>query len=235
MQATIYVTNEAYQTAQAVKDLDYYDRVNLCDEIPDFEKRPGYHFKNANKIKLAVLPEDAIVAIEADAIDFLSVSMPANLRGCIFDGAPELPAGYADIVTYWSGESINTSTSGAAYFQCPLNEYMVDLGPDPIDAPIVNDRLLSEGIVVAITGISALLHDLSPESYIGVKFPIDPGMVGLEPDDFRSTKAYADNAEHCEQYDQVYLKVSDILASPDRERVYIDLLFNELIDYGYWY
>ena len=47
MPATIYVTAEAYATAQAIKDLDYYDRLNLSEEMPDFDKRPGYHLKNA--------------------------------------------------------------------------------------------------------------------------------------------------------------------------------------------
>ena len=151
MQANIYVTTEAYQTAQHIKDLDYYDRINLCDDAPDFDKRPGYHLKNANVLKLVVLPEDAMV-IDPSAIGrAFSVSAPTNLRGCIFEGAPNLPEGYADIVAYWSGASISLNTSGAAYFQCSLNEYMVDLGPDPLEEPIVNDRLLSEGIVFLIS------------------------------------------------------------------------------------
>lgn len=234
-QAAIYVTSEAFQTANAIKDLDHYDRVNLCEDEPDLEMRSGYHFKNANKIKLAVLPDGASIVTLADLPgSSVSVTMPSNLRGCIFEGAPDLPASYADIVGYWSGESINTNSSGAAYFQCPLNEYMVDLGPDPLE-PIVNDRLLSEGVVVAITGLSSLMHQLSPDSYIEVRFPIDPAMLGLEPDAFCSTKPYGEGPGRGEQHDQVYLKVADILASPDSDRVYIDLLFNELIDYGYWY
>lgn len=235
MQATIYVTNEAYQTAQTIKDLDYYDRLNLSDETPDFDKRPGYHLKNANTLKLAVLPEDAIV-IDLCAMGHpLSMSAPANLRGCIFEGAPNLPAGYTDIIAYWSGASINLSSSGAAYFQCPLNEYMVDLGPDPVSEPVVNDRLLSEGIVMFISGVSKLIEGLSADSYIEVKFPVDPAMLGVEVDDFRSLKDYVMENAQGPHFDQVFLKASDILQSPDPDRIYVELLRNELIDYGYWY
>jgi len=235
MQANIYVTTEAYQTAQHIKDLDYYDRQNLCDEVPGFDKRPGYHLKNANVLKLAVLPDDAMVIDPASIGRALSVSAPANLRGCIFEGAPNLPEGYADTIAFWSGASINLATSGAAYFQCSLNEYMVDLGPDPVFEPVVNDRLLSEGIVILISGVSALLTGLSPDAYIELKFPIDPAMLGIEPDDFRSMKDYVIEDSNAERFDKVFLKVSDVLASPDPDRIYIELLRNELIDYGYWY
>ncbi|KQV51894.1 hypothetical protein [Duganella sp. Root336D2] len=235
MPATIYVTTEAYETAQATKDLDYYDRLNLSEGTPDFDKRPGYHLKNANVLQLVVLPEGAIVIDQSTIGRPLSMSAPANLRGCIFEGAPNLPEGYADIIAYWSGASINLNTSGAAYFQCALNEYMVDLGPDPLEEPIVNDRLLSEGIVFLISGVSALAEGFPADCYIEVKFPIDAAMLGVEPEDFRSTKDYAVVANENAQFDKVYLKVADILASPDPDRIYIELLRNELIDYGYWY
>lgn len=232
MQATIYVTTEAYQTTQIIKDLDYYDRTNLCDELPDLANRPGYHLKNANKLKLAILPINANIIQCLNHMDSPQVSMPANLRGCIFERAPDLPPGYADIVGYWSGKTVNTNTSGAVYFQCQLNAYMVDLGTDPVDEPVINDLLLSEGIVVAILGFAAMLPRLSPEDFIEIRFPLDLAMLGVEPDDFRSVEDYGMSAEYG---DRVFLKVADILASPDRDRVYIDLLCNELIDYGYWY
>lgn len=235
MPATIYVTTEAYEIAQAIKDLDYYDRLNLSEETPDFDKRPGYHLKNANVLQLAVLPEDAKV-IDPSAIGRpLSMSAPANLRGCIFEGAPNLPEGYADIIAYWSGASINLNTSGAAYFQCALNEYMVDLGPDPVFEPVVNDRLLSEGIVLAISGVSKMTDGLSPDAYIEIRFPVDPAMLGVEIDDFRSIKDYSVENTKGQHHDKVYLKIADILQSPDPDRIYIELLRNEMIDYGYWY
>jgi hypothetical protein len=232
MHATIYVTKEAYETAQAIKDLDYYDRAELCDALPDLPNRPGYHLKNANKLKLAPLPEDANIALRLSHKDTEQVFMPANLRGCIFERAPNLPPGYADIVTYWSGETVNLSTSGAVYFQCQLNEYMVDLGADPVLGPVVNDRLLSEGVVVAVIGLAEKLPGLTSEDFIELTFPVDPDMLGVEDDTFRSPKEYGVRAD---RYERVFLKVADILASPDCDRVYIDLICNELLDYGYWY
>lgn len=239
MQATIFVTPEAFATAMMIKDLGHNDRTNLYDEIPDLVEKSGYHFKNANKLKLAPLPPNAQVAFVVAAAGVGSVgcvesvvTTPENLRGCIFEQAPNLPPGYADIVTYWSGDTVNASTSGAAYFQCSLNEYMVDLGQDAVNAPVINDRLLSEGVVVAVTGLASLLPGLSPAAFIEVRVPIDLDMLGIEPDSFMSTAPYGTRAVGS---DQVFLLVADILASPDSNRVYIDLLTNELIDYGYWY
>ncbi len=237
MQATIYVTPAAYATAQTIKDLDYFDRTSLCDEIPGFENRQGYHFKNANKLRLAPLPDNSNVAMSlshghVSPPDSPKVGMPAHLRGCIFEQAPNLPKDYAEIVTYWSGETVNSSTSGAVYFQCPLNEYMVDLGADPVEGPVVNDRLLSEGVVVQITGLAPTIQHLSPEDFIEIVFPVDLDMLGVEPDGFRSAGQYGAMTDLMER---VYLKVQDILNSPDQDRVFIDLLCNELIDYGYWY
>jgi hypothetical protein len=226
-QATIYVTQEAYDTAMKIKDLDYFDRAKLCDEFPGFENHPGYHLKNANKLKIAVLPIDASVAA------FLpTISLPTNLRGCIFEQAANLPDDYAEVVSYWSGPTVNTNTSGAVYFQNQQNEYMVNLGSDPVRAPVVMDRLLSEGQVVEVTGIAAIVKGLTPEDFIEVRFPVDPSMLGNDVEGFQSVRKYG---ACCVAWEQVYLKVADILASPDHDRIYIDLLCNELIDYGYWY
>ncbi len=265
MQATIYVTAAAFQTAHAIKDLTHHERLDLGDEVPDLVASPGYHMKNANKLKLVALPEELANVLDAlDALDGTTeattgvrivefvgssatlenfgvrvvgcgesiVTMPANLRGCIFEGAPNLPDKYSEIVRYWSGDTMNVSTSGAAYFQCSLNEYMVDLGPDPVDAPVINDRLLSEGIVVAVCGLADRLVGVSSDAYVEIRFPIDPDMLGNEPDAFRSKGDYGRSSKGS---DRVFLKVADILASPDPDHIYIDLLRNELIDYGYWY
>lgn len=231
-QATIYVTQEAYDTAMMIKDLDHHDRANLSDELPDLANQPGYHLKNANKLKLEVLPDDAKIVLCLNHINAPQVLMPSNLRGCIFEMAPDLPEGYADIVAYWSGPTINSNTSGAVYFQNQQNEYMVDLGADPVAAPVINDRLLSEGVVIAISGFDQFLTGLLPEDFVEISFPIDVAMLGIEPDDFRSTGEYS---AACEYTGQVFLKVADILTSPNPDRIYIDLLCNELIDYGYWY
>lgn len=239
MQATIYVTEEAFRTAQAIRDLDNYDRSNLCDEEPDLTTRAGYHLKNANKLNLAVLPSTANVAYcigPAAATEFgiesPQVSVPANLRGCIFERAPDLPPNYADIVMYWSGDTLNANTSGAVYYQCPLNSYMVDLGPDAVMAPAINDRLLSEGVVVAVNNLSEVLSTLSPGDFIKLLVPVDANMLSSEPEAFQSNAEYGLAGD---RFEWVFLKVADVLASPDPDRIYIDLLCNELLDYGYWY
>nr|WP_217346328.1 hypothetical protein [Noviherbaspirillum sp. L7-7A]MBV0880735.1 hypothetical protein [Noviherbaspirillum sp. L7-7A] len=245
MQARIYATQDALETAEAIKDLDYHSRMLLTDdEAADPSTKPGYYLKNANKLKLALLPADARVGIclsPEDPITFRRhVSMPANLRGCIFEKAPHLPPRYADIVTYWSGEPINANASGAVYFQNPLNEYMVDLAAisDADDdlavlaaAPV--DRLLSEGIVVCISGVEDLISDLSLRHFIEVRIPVSQDMLGVEPDDFRSDKAYDLSAE--QQCERIFISVADIICSPDRDRIYIDLIRHELFDYGFFY
>lgn len=230
MQATIFLMPDAFATSQILKDLDHNERAELCDEDPDFALQPGYHLKNANKLRVARIPAQASVGFVG--CDGSAVTFPVDLRGCIFEGAPSLPCSYAQIVQFWSGEAINAGTSGAVYYQCPENEYMVDLGPDPVYGPVINDRLLSEGIVVAITGLAGSLTDISPDSFVEVTVPLDEEMLGIEPDAFRSRDDYDSTQKRT---DQIFLKVSDILASPDPDRIYIDLLCNELIDYGYWY
>lgn len=246
MQATIYVTEEALATANAIKDLDYYERMSLSeDEENDLSRRPGYYLKNANQLKIAVLSPNAVIARRLTPEDPVTyhrhVSMPTHLRGCLFEKAPNLPAGYAEIVTYWSGSPLNTNTSGAAYFQNPQNEYMVDMTPLDMayvgekaeEASVLIDSLLSEGVVVSIRGVSSLVSDLSPDHFIEVSVPVDDSMLGIEPDDFLSEKTYLPGPN--EQYERIYLKVAHILAAPSRDRIYIDLIRHELIDYGYWY
>lgn len=242
MQATIYVTQEAMDTAIAIKDLPYYD-LTSDDETNDLSQKEGFWLKNANKLKLAVLPVNAHVALclTPDEPDVYQrhVSMPANLRGCIFEKAPHLPAGYAGIVTYWSGETVNTNDSGAVHYQCPLNEYMVNLtattseGDDADTVPGAIDSLLSEGVVVCLTGVEHLIADLSIHNFIEIKLPVDQSMLGIEPDDFRSRKEY--DTSPCQQYERIFLSVADIMRSPDRDRVFIDVLTHVGISYGYFY
>jgi hypothetical protein len=95
MQATLFISAEAMTTVNAIKDLDYYDRVSLSDEPEtDLTTAPGY-FLNTNALHLAELPAGAEVAIHLTPADQATyrqhVSMPANLRGVIFSGAPNLP------------------------------------------------------------------------------------------------------------------------------------------------
>ena len=230
MHATIFLTDEAFSTSQIIKDLDHNDRAQLCDEEPDFALRPGYHLKNASKLRVDPVPSGAGVRC-VECVES-AVSFPENLRGCIFEGAPNLPPEYAEIVQYWSGPAVNATSAGAVYYQNPLNEYMVDLGPDAVYGPVVTDRLLSEGIVVAITGLRTMVAEMAVEDFVELHVPLDEEMLGIEPDAFRSSSGYN---THQQRFEKIFLKVSDILASPDLDHIYIDLLCNELIDYGYWY
>lgn len=242
MQATIYVTQEAMATAIAIQDMDCHTRVSMSDNVDtDMSTLPGYHLKNASKLNLAILPSNAHVALTlsptSPAPFARVVSMPANLRGCIFEKAPNLPQQYAEIVTFWSGEPVNANDSRAVHFQSPLNEYLVELRPtsgetDEDGETVAVDRLLSEGVVVSVTGTAALIDGLLPEDFVEIVMPIDQSMVGIEPDDFRSAKAYMltdGPAEH------IFVTVADIRRSPNPNHILIDAIRHELLDYGYWY
>ncbi len=234
MSAIIYVTEAAFATLQRIKDLDYYDRSLLIEEEPALAEAPGFYFKNAKKMNFAPLPSEAGIAVVITPDSNLGVrlSFPTELRGCIFEKAPYLPEGYSDIVTYWSGETFNPNTSGAVYFQAKLNEYCVALGSDASSDPIINDQLLSEGVVVCITGLSPLIEGLPRESFIQISVPLDTSMLGIEQGNFLSSKEYD---IHSDQEDTIFLKVADVLDSPNPDCIYIDLLRHELLDYGYWY
>ncbi|OWY34645.1 hypothetical protein [Herbaspirillum aquaticum] len=242
MQATIYVSEEAMATAIAIKDLSHYDRITLSDDPnTDLSQSPGYFLKNANKLKLATLPTNhrVIASLAPGRADNIAdVSMPVHLRGCIFERAPNLPPQYAQIMTYWSGEAVNLDDSRAVHFQSPLNEYMVELRPaqgrveDAYSEMAACDRLLSEGIVVAITGLMQLCNSALPTDFIEIVLPVDLDIAGIEPDAFRSSRSY--NVDD-EQLEKVYLRIVDIMRSPNPDAIYIDLIRNELIDYGYVY
>lgn len=239
MQATIYISNDAMATAVAIKDLDYYTRVSLADDpSTDLSNQSGYYLKNADKIKLAELPATAHVALRLHIAHqrqaSFEISMPTNLRGCIFENAPNLPDRYADIITYWSGSPLNAGDHRAVFFQNPQNEYLVELRGEIGDEDCTSaDRLLSEGIVASIKGVAIMIEHLAPEDFIEVEIPIDASMVGLENDGFRSSSQYNPSKTGRHQY--IYLKVSDIQRSPEPDHIMIDLLRYELLDYGYWY
>lgn len=242
MQATIYVTKEAMDTATAIKDMDYYTRVSMFDNgEADMSNLPGYYLKNASKLNLEILPANANVALtlspNSPAPFARVVSMPAELRGCIFEKAPKLPERYAEIVTFWSGEPINVNDTRAVHFQSQLNEYLVELRPasgaNEKGEVVAVDRLLSEGIVVSVTGTAALIDGLPPDDFVEIVMPIDRAMVGIEPDDFQSTKAYQLAEDEC--VERIFIAVADIRRSPNPNHILIDAIRNELLDYGYWY
>jgi hypothetical protein len=245
-QATIYVTAEALAVARAIQDLNYYERVSLQDqEETDLSSREGYYLKNASRMRLAALPENAHVARRLGPEEHENylryVSFPANLRGCLFEKAPHIPEDYAEIVTYWSGLPTNTNVSGAAYFQNPQNEYMVDLTPlesaetndEEASAAQEIDKLLSEGVVVCVSDVGNLIVGLSADDFIEVRIPVVPEMVGNEQDQFLSMRDYW--LGPMPQYERIFLLVADIRRSPDANQIFVDVIRMELIDYGFYY
>lgn len=184
MTLTIYTTNEAMKTVLAIKDLDYYDRCCLADsEETDLTRKPGYYLKTTHERCPAPLPENAVLiaSIRASDADYSKrVSFPENLRGCIFENAPELSPRYKEIIEYWSGEPLNTNVGGAVYYQNPLNAYTIDLSPLEAAHEAGNyngnvttmDTLLSEGIVIHIVGLGRMLGSASADGFVKVEIPL---------------------------------------------------------------
>ncbi|RYG88912.1 MAG: hypothetical protein EON58_19670, partial [Alphaproteobacteria bacterium] len=181
MSATIYITLQAMETAAVLHGLDYYDRCSLTDEgAVDWTAEEGYYLKNADELKVAALPENASIALRLHPESWEEyarhVSMPANLRGCLFEKAPFLPDDYASIVRYWSGLPVNANVSGAVYYQNPHNAYLVDLSAldelERYDRGQIStadvDALLSEGVVISISGLGSLLKQVPRDQYVEI-------------------------------------------------------------------
>lgn len=246
MSATIYITPQAMETATALRGLDYYDRCSLSDEgAVDWTAKEGYYLKNADELNVAALPKDALIALrlhpESREEYAQHVSLPANLRGCLFEKAPFLPDDYASIVRYWSGLPVNANVSGAVYYQNPHNAYLVDLSAldewERYDRGQTStadvDALLSEGVVISINGLGSLLKHVLGDQYIEIVIPVDESMLGLDNGSFWTDSEYdLGSKERCER---LFLKVGDIHRSPNPDQVYIDALRYEQLDYGYHY
>lgn len=245
MHATIYISKEAMTTVNAIKDLDYYDRVSLSDyEATDFTSSPGY-FLNTNALDLAELPADADVAIQitpADAATYNRyASIPANLRGVIFSGSPNLPNDYAKKLAYWSPLAPTVFHRGAVYHQNVLNAYCVCLtGTDEKGGIVADDGaesaadvLLSDGVVIVVAGLAARTAKLDPGQYVAVTIPIDAAMLGIELEGFMSELEYT--ADPAQQTETLFLRAADILASPDADHIIISALRSDLSGYGYTY
>lgn len=245
MQVSIYISTEAMATVNAIINLDYYDRVSLSDDpATDLSTSPGYYL-NTNALHLAKLPIDAEIAIDltpASPAPFLRhVSIPANLRGPIFSGAPNLPSGFAEKIAHWSPLTPTAHHRGAVYYQNVLNAYCVKLtdNDEDCDAPAgdgssgASDSLLSDGIVVIVTGLASKIIDIAPHKYIAITVPINTAMLGIELEGYRSASEYL--TEPVQQTETLYLRIADILASPDANEIIISAIRNELADYGYTY
>jgi hypothetical protein len=245
MTATIYVSKEALATANQIKDLDYYDRLTLVDDQPDVRARPGYYLKNANSLPVAELPSDVKIAVRItpdNPVQFSRhVTFPSELRGCVFAKAPHLPKpNYAEIISYWSGKTVNAKDGGAVYFQNPLNECLVVISgtdgsaasSDPTEHREMDD-LLSEGVVVAIVDLGALVASQPLGHFIEIALPVDEALLSNEPGSSDVSRPY--DAGALKQKEHIYLRVLDVLRSPDPDYIAIDVLRGELLDYGYWY
>lgn len=249
MQATLYVTEDILSVANALKDLDYAERMQLEDDSSSgLPISAGYHLKNANKLRLDVLPSDAVVVrrITPDLPEVYRrhFSAPTNLRGVIYEHAPHIHRQYRDIVSFWSGEPINAGSASPVFHQNKLNEYMVDLsalneandaGDDEAIVTAVGaiDKLVSEGVVICVSDVEELISDLSLHYFIEIAVPVNHDMLSIESDDFQSEKYYESGPD--QQYLHVWLKVADIIRSPDRNCIFIDLIQHSMISYGYFY
>jgi hypothetical protein len=169
------------------------------------------------------------------------VSFPTELRGCIFERAKHLPTpDYPSIVAWWSGTPFNSNSDCAAYYQCPAQRYEVNLSaldasPELIskqDSTPLIDALVSEGVVVSIAGLGDSLSDAADNDFVSVVLPIDDDLLGLDNGGFLAEKPYKVTSERAER---IFLRVADIRRSPDPQRIYIDILRYEELDYGFYY
>lgn len=245
MRATIYLTKEAWALGQALKDLDYYDRCTLSDDVAsDPTGKDGYYIKNSNKLKPAPLPDDAKIVFRIhpdDAIYAEMVSMPEHLRGVIFEHAPNLPDRYAEIIRYWSGETLNSNVGNAAYYQNPAHAYDVDLSAvqenDELfsqqQSSLAVDALISESVVVSIVGLDRATAGAADTAFVEIALPIDEGMLCLDNGAFMTGKFY--NLRTNNRFERIFLLLSDVRNSPDPARIFADVLRYEELDYGFYY
>jgi len=243
MSATIYVTKEAWATSQAIKDLDYYDRVTLSDhQETDPTGKEGYYLKTT--LNLAPLPDDAQVVLRispGDANYAAMVSFDASLRGIIFERSQNLPDRYAEIVRHWAGEPLNSNVGNAAFYQNPMQAYDIDLSAvhDNYDlfsqrqSSTAVDALISESVVVSIVGLDGATADAPADAFVEIALPIDESMVRLDNGEFLTEKAY--DLRDTGRVERIFLRVSSIRNSPDPSRIFVDILRYEELDYGFYY
>src|SRR5471030_1750228 len=223
MSATIYVTKEAWATSQAIKDLDYYDRVTLSDhKESDPTGKEGYYLKTT--LNLAPLPDDAQVVLRispGDANYAAMVSFDASLRGIIFERSQNLPDRYAEIVRHWAGEPLNSNVGNAAFYQNPMQAYDIDLSAVHDNYDLFSQRQ------------SSTAADAPADAFVEIALPIDESMVRLDNGEFLTEKAY--DLRDTGRVERIFLRVSSIRNSPDPSRIFVDILRYEELDYGFYY
>ncbi|WP_020657063.1 hypothetical protein [Massilia niastensis] len=243
MQANIYISAEAMATVNAIQHLDYYERVSLSDDpATDLTHHPGYYL-NTNALHHVPLPKDAAIALSlspADADRYgRHVSFPTNLRGVIYSGAQNLPANYDQIISYWSPLSPMPYHRNALYYQNVQSEYCVALtdtdsmGDADDDLPETVDTLISDSVVVVISGLAASLASLNSDHFVALTIPINSDMLGIELAGYQSSQDYV--TSNSLQSETVFLRIADILASPNPDLIAIAAIRSEMGDYGYIY
>jgi len=117
----------------------------------------------------------------------------------VFSGAPHLQENYAAILAYWSPLEVSAMHEGAQYCQNIRNEYMVSFSPDPAPG-LQQDALLSDGLVLCVTGVRELVRGLDSEQFIEIEIPVSAQMLGPELDGFDSAEVEASgpSASTCE-------------------------------------
>lgn len=235
---------EAHQTLEVIRPLDYYERVSLSDETgQDLTSAPGY-FLNSAALRIAELPANASIALSLTPAQggayHKALTAPPELRGIVYAGAPHLPPDYANIIKYWSPLTVSSFHRNAVYYQNVHQAYLVQLavieGEDPEDPyaeRMPADELLTDGVVFCLQGLGAQLEDCDPQQFVEVHLPIDPVILGIEHDGLRSSSEYRFDAAG--QWDRIYLRVADIMASPNSNLVAIAALRSEFCDYGFVY
>ena len=241
MPATIYVTPASLATMTLIAPLDYYDRCTLSDDpASNPTRREGYYLKNLSHLAASALPDAAHIALHLKA-GAAEVSFPTELRGCVFQRSKNLPTPeYQAIVAYWSGSPINSNADCAAFYQNPIQRYEVSLAALEASPKLISkrnstpliDALLSEGVVVSIAGLGGLLSEASDEDFVSVVLPIDDDLLGLDNGGFLAESSYNVTSERTQL---IFLRVADIKRSPDPQRIYIDILRYEELDYGFYY
>lgn len=135
---------------------------------------------------------------------------------------------------------VSTFHQNAVYYQNVHNAYLVQLvvtdgddAADPYAERVPADELLTDGVVFCIKGLAARLEDCDPQQFVEVYLPFDPVILGIEHDGLRSSDEYRFDPDG--QWDRIYLRVADIMASPDPNLVAISAFRSEFHDYGYVY
>jgi hypothetical protein len=234
--ANIYLSKEA---AEGLDNLstDFYDRTRESKlfeaDAPD-PKFPDWYFFNWQNLKYEALPDNAKIVKPSHN---LVVEIPDDLRGCIFEGAPNLPPMYAENINYWGRNRVKEvgEDTGMIYYQATGHSYMIPINwdldeEDLAKEPAMNTKLISESIVVKIVGLGYECGSVAEDYYVQIDVPVAKGAL--------EEGAIFDGYELVEgitEFMTIYLKVEDVLHSPTPNEIYIDLLRYELLDYGYYY